>query len=104
MTTAHILIPVVWNNRLLIFFPQFMKKTVPARRRHGKTFQDLAKDKVDDHKPTEFWEIKMGWSEYRNGKWTQKQQSAKGIYATDITSPLPDVTILSIRSTNCNGR
>lgn len=27
-----------------------------------------------------FWEIKLAWSEYRNGKWTQKQVSGEAIY------------------------
>src|SRR6185295_9528643 len=28
----------------------------------------------------EYWEIKMAWSEYRNGKWTPKQLSKDAIY------------------------
>ena len=73
------LIPVVWNNRLLIFFPQFVKKALASTASAGKTFQQVGNDPVDDHKPTEIWEIKMAWSEYRNGKWTQKQQSADAV-------------------------
>ena len=60
------LIPVVWNKRLLIFFPQFMKKTFPDTSEH--------------------WEIKMAWSEYRNGKWIQKQVSAEAIYDSSYDS------------------
>ena len=69
------LIPVVWNKRLLVFFPQFVRKTAP-----------------DDTKPLLYWEIKMAWSEYRNGKWTQKQVSADSVYdkSTDPES-LPDI-------------
>jgi Tc toxin complex TcA C-terminal TcB-binding domain/Neuraminidase-like domain len=71
------LIPVVWNKRLLIFFPQFTKKTkahdssdsVPVTQTNGTL-------NVPVNKPLEFWEIKMAWSEYRNGKWTQKQVSS----------------------------
>lgn len=62
------LTPFVWNGRLLVFFPQFMKKT-----------------KVGSGISTSYWEIKMGWSELRNGKWTQKQLSKKVIIdAPDI--------------------
>jgi len=82
------LIPVVWNGRLLIFFPQFTKKTIPAVSAN-KNFQDLSTEKVDDHKPTEFWEIKMCWSEYRNSTWTQKQQSTKGINEPPNPNLLP---------------
>lgn len=75
------LIPVVWNNRLLIFFPHFMKKTDPNSNNNQKTFQDIGSSKLDDIRAIEYWEIKMAWSEYRNGKWTQKQVSAEALYA-----------------------
>ena len=68
------LTPVVWNGRLLIFFPQFMKKTKPNPDASGN-IESLAKVAQNKLKPIEFWEIKMAWSEYRNGKWTQKQLS-----------------------------
>jgi hypothetical protein len=69
------LIPVVWSNRLLIFFPQFLSQAIG-----GATSQSP---------PKVFWEIKMAWSEYRNGKWTQKKQSARAIYESAISESLP---------------
>jgi hypothetical protein len=83
------LIPVVWNKRLLIFFPQFAKKTVPAKIPDTIPITGS----ITPSKPKEGWEIKMGWSEYRNGKWTQKQLSSEAIY--DIPSApnsLPDIS------------
>ena len=68
------LTPVVWNGRLLIFFPQFMKKTKPVNT-GTKTIKELADNTPSTNKPIEYWEIKMAWSEYRNAKWTQKQLS-----------------------------
>jgi hypothetical protein len=83
------LIPVVWNKRLLIFFPQFAKKTVPVKL--PPTINPNADIPVS--KPIEGWEIKMAWSEYRNGKWTQKQLSAEAIYDIPNTpTSLPDVS------------
>ncbi|HEU5407130.1 MAG TPA: neuraminidase-like domain-containing protein, partial [Nitrospira sp.] len=87
-------VPIVWNNRLLIFFPQFMKKTqpvqittkpvppppVPERNLTTKELGDLSPEMS---KTSEFWEIKIGWSEYRNGKWLQKQVSKDIIYDFD---------------------
>ncbi len=35
------LIPVVWNKRLLVFFPQFMKKTSPVSLHGDKTFEEI---------------------------------------------------------------
>jgi hypothetical protein len=72
------LIPVVWNNRLMVFFPQFMKKTIAASS--DKSVRDMAESNSNKLKPTELWEIKMAWSEYRKGKWTQKQISTEAIY------------------------
>ncbi len=78
------LIPVVWNKRLLVFFPQFAKKT-KAQDTGDQVIveQDNGNLKVPTNKPLEYWEIKMAWSEYRNGKWTQKQISSDAIYDND---------------------
>lgn len=76
MENGSYLIPVVWNKRLLIFFPQFTKKTLPGNA----------------DPPVLYWEIKMAWSEYRNGKWTQKQLTADAIYESPAPKPLPEVS------------
>jgi Tc toxin complex TcA C-terminal TcB-binding domain/Neuraminidase-like domain len=75
------LTPVVWNGRLLIFFPQFMKKTKPNPVSQTGRFSELANSPtgIQNSKPIEYFEIKMAWSEYRNGKWIQKQLS-KDVY------------------------
>jgi hypothetical protein len=81
------LIPAIWNKRLLIFFPQFARKTVPE-----PLPATINPNQPVLSKPKEGWEIKMAWSEYRNGKWTQKQLSSEAIY--DIPPPsatLPDI-------------
>jgi hypothetical protein len=78
------LIPVVWNNRLLIFFPQIMKKTLPNSSIGGKSPTTMAGEPINTNKPSEFFEIKMAWSEYRNEKWTQKQVS-KGVLNDPVT-------------------
>ncbi|HLO30218.1 MAG TPA: neuraminidase-like domain-containing protein, partial [Anaerolineales bacterium] len=91
------LTPVVWNGRLLVFFPQFMKKTKPNANAGGKAFSDMAKDTPNSSKPTEYWEIKLAWSEYRNGKWTQKQVSKDAVW--DIPAPVsavPGTTFSSV--------
>lgn len=85
------LIPVVSNKRLLVFFPQITKRTVTVP--DGNLSMTTSKDKDPAGKetgntttttpiksPTEVWEIKMAWSEYRNGKWTQKQVSVEAVY------------------------
>jgi|CXWL01.1.fsa_nt_gi hypothetical protein len=71
------LTPVAWNGRLLVFFPQIMKKSRPNPASTSGNFETLGKanDGIQKSTPIDFYEIKMGWSEYRNGKWTQKQLS-----------------------------
>jgi hypothetical protein len=65
----HIL-PVVWNNRLMLFWGIFTEKQT----------EDPAGFKVpsaDGYVPPtpKYWEIKLAWSEYKNEKWTSKKMS-----------------------------
>ena len=75
------LTPVIWNGRLLIFFPQFLRKSKAFDDiNQTKSVRELSEDMPNSSSPIDYWEIKMGWSEYRNGKWTQKQISTDVIY------------------------
>lgn len=78
------LVPVVWNERLLIFFPQIIKKTRSSG--NDDPIKDQANKKPSEIKPVEYFEVKLGWSEYRDGKWTQKQLSKDAV----ISEPLDD--------------
>ena len=74
--TGVYLVPVVWNNRLLVFFPDFLKKSAPNAQAQDKNFSDINDSKVSDTtQQNVYWEIKLAWSERREGKWTQKQIS-----------------------------
>jgi hypothetical protein len=105
------LIPKVWNKRLLIFFPQFVKKSI-ARTIQKKTdatqeatFNDLANNTPGEAKPNEAWEIKLAWSEYRNGKWTQKQISKDCMnyyyYTRELTGDVWHEVYLGLPKINC---
>ena len=85
------LIPIVWNKRLFAFFPQFMKKTKPNPLSQSGSFRALGDSEtgIENSKPLEFWEIKLSWSEYRNGKWTQKQISKNALNSS--SEPKPDL-------------
>jgi hypothetical protein len=78
------LIPVVWTNRLLVFFPEFIKKTKPSVDSNVMPAKPDGSGNITVSKPTEYWEMKMGWSEYRNGRWTPKQISADAIYESPV--------------------
>ena len=61
------LIPVVWNRRLHLFWPVFVEKPDMDMT---KTYLPEGLD------PLNRWEIKLAWSEYRQGRWTPKQTSS----------------------------
>ena len=74
------LTPVVWNGRLLVFFPQIAKKTKPNPANNtNQSFEHQSKQAQSQLKPIDYYEVKMAWSEYRNKKWTPKQLSKEGI-------------------------
>jgi len=87
---AH-LIPVVWKSRLFLFWPEFMKKQKEKELSDNDT--DLTSLKVKDldlGKPYEYWEIRLAWSEYKDGKWTPKQVSKEFIKTPETEgAPLP---------------
>jgi len=71
--------PVVWNNRLFVFFPEFMEKSWNSPLKNRLTVSDNAETTGEDSSPLPYWEIKMGWSEYKEGRWTPKQISNTAI-------------------------
>jgi peptidoglycan hydrolase-like protein with peptidoglycan-binding domain len=54
------LVAVVWNRRLFLFWPLFMEKAVQSA---GAVGED----------PEKYFEIRVAWSEYRDGKWEPKR-------------------------------
>ncbi len=54
------LIPVIWNRRLYLFWPMFKERSTPT----VSSTPSL---------PAKSLEIRLAWSEYRNGSWTKKQ-------------------------------
>ena len=71
--------PVAWNERLFLFFPQIIKKTLQNQTINDWNANTLAGKTLNESAPQDCWEIKIAWSEYRNGKWTQKQISKESL-------------------------
>jgi hypothetical protein len=67
--------PVVWNNRLLVFFPEFLKKSAPQKQSDTTSFKDAGGSPLNQQGQNEYWEIKLSWVELRKGTWTQKRTS-----------------------------
>jgi len=64
----HIL-PVVWNGRLMLFWGMFTEK----EERSGG-FEVPGKGDIIEE-PAKYWEMKLFWSECKNGKWGAKKLS-----------------------------
>ena len=62
--------PIVWNRRLHVFWASFTEKTDPlTKKQRGK-----------DADPVKKWEIKIAWSQFKNGKWAPKKISRDALY------------------------
>lgn len=68
-------VPVVWFGRLFLFWPMFMEKAVEHVSEEPKT-------------PLRFYEIRLAWSEYRDGRWSAKQVS-DAVFTTHPEQLLP---------------
>ena len=64
-------VPVVWQGRFIVFFAEFMKETVPQD--FGTATLPNISDTPSQARPLATWEIKLGWTELRSGKWSQEQ-------------------------------
>lgn len=66
-------IPVVFNQRLYIFWAVFTEKGREAP--DGQQVPDLDEPNFPVRKPDKYLQIKMAFSEYKNGKWSPKKIS-----------------------------
>lgn len=71
------LVPALYGRRLILFLPQFTLKTISgtAPSATTKTFQQLGNENATANIPVRFWQVQMGWTEYRNGRWSPKKMS-----------------------------
>jgi hypothetical protein len=100
------LVPTIFKDRVFLFIPQIIKKTLPASSANV-TFEDMRTAKPNKASSPEMWEIKLGWVELRNGKWSSKQvtqsaitvkQSMKQVYMFAPTEDkLPSITSFRFR-------
>lgn len=69
------LLPVFWKNRLILFWPEFTKKikensAIASNTDNISRFAD--NKKFEDLTSQSYWEIRLAWSEYKDGKWQPK--------------------------------
>jgi hypothetical protein len=58
----------------------FMQKVQPNPTSSGLKYTGLGDTTIASSAPIQYVETKLCWSEYRNGKWTQKQVSGDALY------------------------
>src|SRR5262249_18448339 len=63
------LLPFVWNKRLYLFWLIF------TRKKDEPKIGPVAAPYTPDN-PASYWEIKLAWSLYENGRWAQKRVSS----------------------------
>jgi ABC toxin-like protein/neuraminidase-like protein len=88
--------PIAFNKRVIVFIPQIMKKTVPPTLPADKSLQAIGGDanSTAGLQAQSAWEIKLSWTEYRNGAWTPRQLCPDGVI--DLSSPLTPIDAYSI--------
>lgn len=68
--------PTMWQGHPIIFFLQMVPKQVPRPDDHTKSsMQRLNEDDPSTNKPQPMNELRLGFTMYKNGKWTSKQLS-----------------------------
>lgn len=68
------LIPVVWNQRLYLFWPIFLEKAEQVENDGGEP------EKLN------YYEIRMAWTEYREGQWLSRQVSNSHIETAKVVN------------------
>jgi hypothetical protein len=69
------LVPVVWNRRVHLFWPIFKEENSTDA---ADSFKMPDKGDVISEHP-KVWSIQIGWSEYKNGKWTPKRITKESV-------------------------
>ncbi|KAM7219794.1 hypothetical protein V8F06_004828 [Rhypophila decipiens] len=69
------LIPALYGDRLFLFCPHISVKTSPSTSSNSDSPLEIGGKKPAEIRPGKHWQMQIGWTELRNGKWTPKQVS-----------------------------
>ncbi len=76
------LVPVVWKKRLFLFWPEFLKAK-KSTSTGSKNLSDISEESASSLKASEYWEIRLAWTEYAQDKWVPKQLTKEFLEAGD---------------------
>ena len=68
--------PLIWNRRLYVFWPMFMKKSKPPDTPAGI---NPKADNIPVQAAQPYWQVSLAWTELKHNKWTAKQVSKKAL-------------------------
>lgn len=77
------LIPVLWNSRLYLFWPIFQEKSEPS----NLAIQAVSSGGQFKDKTRKYWDVKLAWSEQRQGSWSGKKVSSQSAKIEQQTAP-----------------
>ncbi len=84
------LVPIVWKKRLFLFWTEFMEKTEQVSGSGNSAQTEANTAKLYEYDPVKHWEVNLAWSEYKDGKWSPKQQS-KEMVTPGVTIKVKDL-------------
>jgi hypothetical protein len=64
--------PLIWNRRLYVLWPTFVKKAVPPKS--PDSINPTSKS-IPVEGSKSFWQVSLAWTELRHNKWSAKQAS-----------------------------
>ncbi|KAI0435137.1 hypothetical protein F5Y09DRAFT_327808 [Xylaria sp. FL1042] len=67
------IVPAILGGRLFLFLPHFTLTDLLDEEVKDQSPRDLADKKTSESTKRKQWQMRMGWTEYRKGKWTPKQ-------------------------------
>ncbi len=68
------LVPVFWKNRIFLFWPMFTVRHDTSSN-DGQTPRESADSTSATLQGFKYWEVRLAWSEFVDGKWSPKQIS-----------------------------
>jgi hypothetical protein len=78
--------PLIWNRRLYVFWPVFLKKEMPP---HNPGSFDPTSKSIPVNASRSYWQVSLAWTELRHNKWSAKQVS-KNAFDMDPTYYVED--------------
>jgi len=96
------LIPVVWKKRLFLFWPEFIEVQESPSGNSTQSVEQVSDDPMSSLEPKKYWEIRLAWSEYVDGKWSPKQVSKEFVEQSPVDDSFSEKDLLftaSISST-----